>query len=106
MASSYNIKVDPADLRKSAKQFTAKANEIKGLTQKMTTLITGVSGSVWKGDAQSSYTHKFTSLNDDIRRLNKLIVDESQKLEKIAKEYETKENANIAVSRSLKENII
>lgn len=106
MASNYNIKVDPADLKKSAKKFTAKANEIKSLTQKMTTLITGVSGAVWKGEAQASYTHKFTSLNDDIRRLNKLVVDEAQKLERIAKEYETKENANIAVSRSLKENII
>ncbi|MCR4867900.1 WXG100 family type VII secretion target [Lachnospiraceae bacterium C10] len=106
MASNYTIKVDPAELKKSAKQFTAKANEIKTLTSKMTSLITGVTGSVWKGEAQTSYTHKFTSLNDDIRKLNKLVVDEAQKLERIAKEYEAKENANIAVSRSLKENII
>lgn len=100
------IKVSTSKLRSTATSFSSTANEIKSLTANMTSMVEGLSGAVWSGDAANAYKRKFNQLDDDIAKLVEMISEHATDLNEMAKEYEDAENKNIDASNSLSGDVI
>lgn len=100
------LKVTPAQLRSKANEFDSEANKLKSTTQKMMTLINGINGSVWSGDAAKAYKGQFAKLEDDNRKMYNKVHEYSTDLDAIAKEYDKVEQENQAIAQSLATDVI
>ncbi len=100
------LKVDTAKLKSTATAFQATGNQVNSLTQQMTTIVTSLSGSVWSGDAASTYVKKFRGLQDDIKKMNKMITEHVNDLNSMASKYETTEAANKELANALASDVI
>ncbi len=99
------ILATPEKLRATSSQFGDTNNRISKLTAEMTGLINGSMG-VWTGEAAQAYNKKFTDLQRDIAKINKMINEHVQDLQQMASEYEAAEQANISQAQSLKTDVI
>ena len=68
------IKVSTQELRSASSQFSSYGSEIQNLTSQMLSLISGITGAVWSGEAASAYQSKFAGLEADISKINKMIL--------------------------------
>ena len=100
------IRVTPARLTQAAGTFESTAGEIKSMTSSMTATVSQLSGRVWSGEAGSAYVNKFNGLQGDINKLYSMVTKHSTHLKSIAREYETKENENIAEANTLSSSVI
>ncbi|MBO5303959.1 MAG: WXG100 family type VII secretion target [Lachnospiraceae bacterium] len=100
------IKVDTKKLTSTATAFQSTGNEIAKLTQQMTSTVKALTGNVWSGDAATAYVKKFDGLQDDIQKMSKMINEHVSDLQAIAKQYETSEEANVAVANTLADDVI
>lgn len=100
------IHVTPEKLKSSAASFKDTGAEIKRTTSQMMELITGISGTVWSGEACSAYLSKFKGLDSDIAKMCKMVEDQAQHLVSIADEYQSAEAQNKAAAATLKNNVI
>lgn len=48
------IKVSTQELRSASSQFSSYGSEIQNLTSQMLSLISGITGAVWSGEAASA----------------------------------------------------
>ena len=87
------LKVDSAKLRATADQFSQTSSQIKSATSSMVQTVGQLSGSVWSGDAATSYINKFNGLNDEIEKIDKMIQEHVTDLNNMATEYESTEDA-------------
>lgn len=99
------LKVTPEQLISTANDFQGKGNQIQTLTNEMVDLAKNLS-SVWEGDAASAYINKFTSIEDDIQKMNRMIQEHVSDLTEMARIYQDAEKANIEEASSLSGDII
>ncbi len=100
------IKVNTAELVKTASSFSSTGNEIKNLTNQMTSTVNSLSGSIWSGDAADAYKKKFGELQDDINKMIKMIDEHVTDLTAMAREFERAETANINAANALSGDVI
>lgn len=100
------IKVSPEKLKSSAASLGSTGKSIKKTTGQMLTLVTGISQSVWSGEASGSFIKKFQGLQTDITNMCKRLDDQATHLNTIATEYSTTETANKAAAAKLKNSVI
>lgn len=100
------IKVNTQKLKSTATTFNSTAQQIQNLTNNMTSIVNGLSGSVWSGDAANAYKKKFSDLNDDIAKMVKMVSEHATDLNEMAAAYESAENDNINASNSLSGDVI
>ena len=100
------IRVTPEELTSASSRFQQTGNEVRTMTRNLTQTVGQLSGRVWSGEAATAYKNKFNGLQDDIERLYKLIIDESNALKQIAQEFKTREAENTAESGSLSSDVI
>ena len=104
------IKVSTQELRSASSQFSSYGSEIQNLTSQMLSLISGITGAVWSGEAASAYQSKFAGLEADISKINKMIQEHVTDLNTMADdlrrmEYTPNQLAQQEAS-ALKNNII
>lgn len=100
------LKVDASKLTSTATSFQSSGNQIKNLTTQMTTLVSGLTGEVWSGDAATAYVNKFKQLQDDINRMVAMVNEHVTDLQAMAQEYAKAENANITAANALSSDVI
>ena len=100
------IHVTPAKLNATASAFDGTNNTIQSLTNRMTQIVTGMSGSIWSGEAATAYVSKFTGLQDDINKIHKMINEHVVDLQQMAQEYERAEQNSMSQAQSLKSDVI
>ncbi len=100
------IKVSTEKLVSTASAFQGTGNTIRNLTAQMTELVTGLSGSVWTGDAAEAYIAKFKGLQDDIEKMNKMITEHVSDLNEIAREYDSAEGTSTSQINTLSSDVI
>lgn len=98
--------VTPAELKTASGQFQDKGNQIKTLTQNMTSKVGELTGRVWSGDAASKYVTQFNGLQDDINRMIAMINEHVSDLNEMAAEYEKAENDNQQAAAALSSDVI
>ena len=96
------IKVSTQELRSASSQFSSYGSEIQNLTSQMLSLISGITGAVWSGEAASAYQSKFA----DISKINKMIQEHVTDLNTMADEYDRAEQQAQQEASALKNNII
>lgn len=99
------LKVTPEKLISSSEEFGATGQQMNSLTQEMMTLIQSLK-SVWQGEAASAYGNKFASLQSDMDKLYRMVIEHSQDLSTMAQSYQEAENANTEAGNSLNTNVV
>lgn len=94
------LKVTPEKLLEAANEFSLAGENIRSLTSEMMNIIIGLKA-VWQGSAASAYTSKFSSLQDDIEKLNRIIQEHVSDLTEMARTYEEAENISEEESSKL-----
>lgn len=100
------LKVSTGELTKTATAFQNVQSKIVTETEKMKDVVKGLKGKVWSGEADQAYTKKFDGLQDDMKRMAKMIDEHVKDLQEMAKAYESAEEANIAAANSLSSDVI
>lgn len=80
------IRVAPEALISAASDFSNQGSTINTLTGEMMQLVTGL-GSVWEGEAATTYMTKFKGLEDDIQRMVRMVQEHANDLEEMARTY-------------------
>lgn len=100
------LRVTPEKLQSTASSFEGTASTVNNLTQQMTSIVTGLSGQVWSGEAATAYVNKFNGLQDDMNRIYKMIQEHSTDLIEMAQQYIAAETANTEAANSLSSDVI
>lgn len=99
------LKVTPEKLIASSDEFAEAASTMRSLTQEMIDLINGLQG-VWVGEAQSAYSTKFNSLQTDMDKLYRMVVEHSGDLSEMAASYIQAETSNLERGGSLASSVV
>lgn len=99
------LKVSPEKLLEVANEFSMTGKNISSLTSEMMSIISGLK-SVWQGSAANAYTGKFSMLQDDIEKLNRIIQEHVSDLTEMARTYEEAENVSEEESAKLLSEVI
>lgn len=95
------IKVSTDKLRGTSSEFSSIGSTVSNLTSQMTSLVTGISGAVWTGEAATAYVSKFKSLDNDIQKINRKIQEHVNDLNEMARVFDEAENTNVQTSSGL-----
>ena len=97
--------VTPSELKAAASSFQDKGNQVRTLTQNMTSKVAELTGRVWSGDAASKYIAQFNGLQDDINRMVGMITEHVSDLNEMASAYEKAESENQSAAASLSSDV-
>ena len=86
------IKVSTEQLRSGASQFESEAGNLNNIISRIAEIASSI-GSAWKGEASSSYTSKFSSLQQDGQVLYNRVKEHCTDLNEIAAQYDQAESA-------------
>lgn len=100
------LKVTPAKLKAKSTEFSKDASQMQNITNQMFSIIKQLNGAVWSGTAADTYTKRFNKLDDDAKKMYKMIKEFSDDLTDIANEYIAAENANEATGKALRTDVI
>lgn len=100
-----NLLVTPEKLIASAGEFSTMASNVKSLTDNMMSTINALN-STWAGEAHTAYASKFTSLEDDMNKIFRMITEHSNDLQEMAQNYITAESTNVDSGSSLPADVI
>lgn len=100
------IKVSTQDLRNASSKFSSCGSEMKNLATQMLTLISGISGAIWEGEAAQTYKSKFAALEADITKINTMVQEHVDDLNAMADEYDRAEQSAQQQASALKTNNI
>ncbi|MCR5109041.1 MAG: WXG100 family type VII secretion target [Lachnospiraceae bacterium] len=95
------LKVTPEKLMQASGEFSQSGRTISSLTQEMMSIVNSLR-SVWQGEAAESYNSRFSSLQDDIEAINRIIQEHVNDLNEMAREYQNAENAGMEASSGLR----
>lgn len=95
------IKVETSKLKSAASEFSNTSAQIKNATNSMTQAVQQLSGSVWSGDAATAYQNKFSGLQDEITKIDRMIQEHVQDLNDMATQYERAESEATQTASSL-----
>jgi WXG100 family type VII secretion target len=93
--------VTPETLKTTATSFETTGTNVNNLTQQMTSIVTGLSGQIWSGEAATMYVTKFNGLQDDMDLICQTINKKSEDLIAMAEKFINTENTNIELANSL-----
>ncbi len=99
------LKVTPEKMLNSSEEFGQEATQMHSLTDEMMSLINSLNG-IWVGDAQSAYITKFSSLQTDMDKLYRMVLEHSKDLSEMASSYAMTENTNVETGSSLNSGVI
>lgn len=99
------IKVTPEKLIQAANEFGTSGKTISSLTTEMMNIVNGLK-SIWQGSAATAYTGKFTALQDDIEKINRIIEEHVSDLTEMARTYQAAEDASAQESEKLLSEVI
>ncbi|MBT9778508.1 WXG100 family type VII secretion target [Clostridium sp. MCC353] len=99
------LKVTPEKLTEGAANFGNSGRTVSSLTSEMMSTVKNLS-TVWEGEASAAYVNKFTQLQDDIERMNRMIQEHVTDLNDMARTYQDAENANTQESGGLLGDVI
>lgn len=94
------IKVTPEQLNSTAMQFSDQAETIRQLSDMMLQIAQYLS-QAWTGEAAAVYLSRLRNLEEDIQRMIRLVRDQSQNLQDMARNYRTAESQNEAAAGGL-----
>ncbi|MCC8104028.1 MAG: WXG100 family type VII secretion target [Clostridiales bacterium] len=100
------LKVDTATLRNVSSTFSSLNTEVSNLTAQMLTLISGINGAVWSGEAASSYQSKFAALDSDMTRIKNMIQEHVDDLVSMADEFDAAEEAAQTEASALRNDVL
>ncbi len=101
MAITQVLKItDIEDLRKESANFKQHAEQLQQTTQQMMQNVQS-SIDVWHGEAQKSFTTKFSELQKPMNALFEDCMEYSQKVSEVAAQYAETEQANKAEADAL-----
>lgn len=106
MADNFILKVTPKDLTDTAGKFENKAADVQKKTDAMLTLINGIGGAVWSGDAQKAYKKQFKKLDGDMLQMYNKIKEHVDDLKEIASNYESAESQISSTVKALQTDVI
>jgi WXG100 family type VII secretion target len=81
------IRLSPDQMRSRANEYTAEANKVQDVIQKMDNLLRNLQ-SEWEGAASQSYAGKFAELRPGFVKSKELIDEIAAALNKMAANYE------------------
>lgn len=99
------LKVTPEQLIEAAGAFESAGQTISSLTSQMMAIVNDLK-SVWQGEAQEQYSTKFTGLQDDIEKINRMIKEHVNDLNQMARVYQSAEDAGVEESKALLDDIV
>lgn len=99
-----SLLVTPEELINASQQFSNSASQVNSITNQMLSIVRGMS-SMWQGEANTAYTNKFNSLEDDMTKIYKMITEHSNDLNEMARNYQTAEQTNVETSSALQSDI-
>ena len=99
------LKVTPEKLIEASNEFSSAGKAISALTAEMMSIVNGLR-SIWQGEASTSYSNKFSGLQDDIEKINRMIEEHVRDLGEMAREYQTAENESVEQSSGLSTEVV
>ncbi|HAG70329.1 MAG TPA: hypothetical protein DCL38_10225 [Lachnospiraceae bacterium] len=99
------LKVTPEKLIQASNEFSQTGKTISSLTAEMMSIVNGLK-SIWQGEAANSYSSRFSGLQDDIDRVNRIIQEHVADLNEMAREYQNAENASLEASSALAGDVV
>ncbi len=99
------LKVTPEKLIQAANEFSQTGKTISSLTSEMMSIVNSLK-SIWQGEAATSYSTRFSNLQDDISKINRIIQEHVSDLNEMAREYQNAENASLEASSSLVSDVV
>jgi len=99
------LKVTPEKLLSSSEEFGATGQQMSNLTNEMMNLVMSLKG-IWSGEASMAYGNKFSSLQTDMDKLYRMVLEHSQDLSEMARGYSEAETTNMDTGNSLNSNVI
>ena len=99
------LKVTPEKLIQASNEFSQTGKTISSLTSEMMSIVNGLK-SIWQDEAANSYNSRFTSLQDDIDKINRIIQEHVNDLNEMAREYQNAENASLEAGSSLISDVV
>lgn len=99
------IKVEPQRLKSAAGELSSTSGQIRNATNGMTNIVTSLTGSIWTGDAANAYVNKFNGLQDEIGKIDTMIQEHVDDLQRMAAEYDKAELSNINNASTLNDNV-
>lgn len=84
------LRVTPEKLIAAAEEFSISGNTVNNLTQQMMTMVNGLS-SVWSSETAAKYNAKFSALQSDIDKMNRMIQEHVTDLNDMARNYQDTE---------------
>ena len=88
------IRITPEQMRTRANEYTAQAEVVQGVIEKMDSLLSALQGE-WEGSASEAYAERFEELRPGFVKAKELIDEISAALTATAKSLE-ETDANIA----------
>lgn len=105
MAIEGTLRVTPEQLKSTSTEFSTAGKQITTLTAEMLSKVKAMT-SAWEGEASQAYITKFTSLQDDIEKMNRMVQEHVTDLQTMAASYEAAEKANTEATSSLLGDVI
>lgn len=102
---AIKLHVSPEKLYSTSAEFSMKASEVQNLNQQMMTTINSLSSS-WTGDAAVLYNTHFKGLEDDMNKIYRMIMEHSNDLSEITKNYLTAETQNTETASGLRSDVM
>ena len=99
------LKVTPEKLIQASNEFSQTGKTIRSLTSEMLSIVNGLK-SIWQGEAAESYSSRFSSLQDDIEKIGRIIDEHVNDMNEMAREYQNAESASLEASSSLMSDIV
>lgn len=99
------LKVTPEKMLNSSEEFGTEATQMHSLTDEMMSLINSLNG-VWLGDAGSAYIAKFGSLQMDMDKLYRMVLEHSKDLSEMAASYAQAESTNVETGSILSSGVV
>lgn len=99
------LKVTPEKLLGSSDEFGTQASQMHSLTEEMMSLVNSLNG-IWIGEANSAYSAKFNTLQSDMDKLYRMVMEHSKDLSEMAGSYARAESENVEAGTSLNSGVI
>ena len=100
-----SILVTPAELERTAGEFSTSMNQISSRHSQMMDKVNAMSGN-WQGEASTAFINKFGQLSDDIMKMKSMIQEHVTDLNEMAAKYRAAETANEEVANALAGDVI
>lgn len=85
--------VTPEQLETASGEFAAKGTSVGSLTDRMVQTVESLGG-VWEGEAALAYANRFRKLDEDIRKMVRMIQEHAADLSDMARVYREAETVN------------